>query len=357
MNSLKPKNSTFFFASVGQCTYEETQSTLASEGHNINFPSTRVINNELFPPQPVDVSTVVLTIKQLQATKCFGSDLISLKFIQDCITAHYLTTIINTSIVTGIFPESWKHALVVPILKHGDAADVSNYRPISLLPILSKVLEKTVSTQLVHYLEANKLLSKNQHGFRPKLSTATALTVVTDEIFKNMDSKKVSLLSLCDLSKAFDSVNHNILLEKLQNTAVDKFWFDDYIKGRTQSVRLNNTVSSKTTTRYGVPSGSILRPVLFNVYVNDMSSHFTNCLLVQYADDTQFLHTGEVEELNTLVLEAETTLSRARHFFSHKWTKAQCEENTMHLLRNSTVSPPYTCRHHHYSPQHHIQTL
>ncbi len=162
--------------------YEENQNTLASENRNINFPPTRIVKTELFRPQPVDVSTVVLTIKRLQATV---QTFISLRLLKDSlsITAHYLTAIINTSIVTAIFPESRKHALVVPVLKNGDAADVRNYRPISLLPILSKVLEEIVSTQLVNYLEANNHLSKTQHGIRPKLSTATALTVVTDEIY------------------------------------------------------------------------------------------------------------------------------------------------------------------------------
>ncbi len=167
-----------FFASVGQSTHEETQNTLASENRNINFPPTRIVKTEPFLPQAVDVSTVVLTIKRLQATESFGSDLMSLRFLKDslCITAHYLTAIINTSIVTAIFPESWKHAIVVPVLKDRDAADVSNFRLISLLPILSKALEKVVSTQLVNYIEENNLLSKTLHGFRPKLSTATALT-------------------------------------------------------------------------------------------------------------------------------------------------------------------------------------
>ncbi len=171
-----------------------------------------------------------------------------------------------------------------------------------------------------------------------------------------MDSKKISLLTLCDLSKAFDSVNYSILLEKLENTTIDKFWFDDYLKGRSQSVRLNNTVSSKTIVRYSVPEGSILVPILFNIYVNEMSSHFTNCLFVQYADGTQFLHTGEVEELNTLVLEAETTLSRARQFFlTHglklNANKTQCiflgtrklvpkiPANTTVTLHNTTIKP------------------
>ncbi len=110
--------------------------------------------------------------------------------------------------VTGTFPKSWKHAIFIPRHKGGDPLDKSNYRPISLLPIFSKVLEKIVSTQLVKHLESNKLLSESQHGFRPRLSTTTALTVVTDKIYKNMDNKSISLLTLCDLSKAFDSVSH-----------------------------------------------------------------------------------------------------------------------------------------------------
>ncbi len=155
MSLLKPKNFTTFFANVGQSTYEETQSTLASE-NTINFPTIRNLKNEKFRPQPVDVSTVVLTIK-LHAAESFGSDLISLRFIKDslCITAYYITIIINTSIVIGIFPDSWKHALV-PVHKNGDAADISNYRPISLLPILSKVLE------IFFFNSANKLPRNKQ---------------------------------------------------------------------------------------------------------------------------------------------------------------------------------------------------
>ncbi len=124
-----------------------------------------------------------------------------------------------------------------------------------------------VATLVLLTVEVNMLLSKNQHGFRPKLSTTTALTVLTDKIYNNMDDKRIALLTLCDLSKAFDIVSHNILLEKLLITTVDNFWFDSYLSGRSQSVRVNDTVSTKTDVLYGVPQGSILAPC-YSIYMS-----------------------------------------------------------------------------------------
>ncbi len=123
-----------------------------------------------------------------------------------------------------------------------------------------------------------------------------------------MDNKSISLLTLCDLSKAFDSVSHSILLSKCANLNIDSFWFKDCVSNRTQSVRLNNNISSIQNIAYGVPQGSILGPVLFNIYVNDVADHITDCLLVQYADDTQFLHTITVDNLNLLIRNTESTL-------------------------------------------------
>ena len=124
-----------------------------------------------------------------------------MKFLKDALSiiVSYITCIINTSIVTGVLPAACKHSLVIPLFKSGDISDASNFRPISLLPIVSKVLEKVVANQLIQYLEYNQLLSNSQHGFRPKLSTETALTIITDNIYINMDQKKITILTLSSL--------------------------------------------------------------------------------------------------------------------------------------------------------------
>ncbi len=130
-----------------------------------------------------------------------------------------------------------------------------------------------------------------------------------------MDGKLISMLTLCDLSKAFDSVSHTFLLKKLLKVRVDNYWFDSYRSERTQSVRLNKTISSKQPVEYGVPQGSILGPVLFNIFVNDLSTYINDCTLVQYADDTQFLHSSPVHELHLLLNKTEITLRRIKSYF------------------------------------------
>ena len=146
-------------------------------------------------------------------------------------------------------------------------------------------MERIVADQLMEYLETNKLISNTQHGFRSKLSTETALLAITEKIYENMDNNKISLLSLLDLSKAFDSVN-----------------------GRTQSVKIDNHISSKVSIDFGVPQGSILCPILFIIYVNNMSQFDIGYQIEQFADDTQILLIGTIDEINQLVKETENTL-------------------------------------------------
>ena len=320
-----------YFTNVGKKAFEKSQENF-NDRQNINDNNNFNFNAETsFKPSPVDVNTIILTVRELNNTKAFGSDGIAFKFIQESlpIIAFYIMVIINTSIVTHVFPHQWKHPHILPFHKNGDKDEVSNYRPISLLPILSKILEKVIAIQLMSYLETNKLLSNHQHGFRSNLSTETALMKVTDKLYENIDKKKVSLLLLLDLSKAFDSVSHRILIDKCKKLNVDPRWFQSYLSNRCQSVRIDNVTSTPREILYGVPQGSILGSILFIIFVNDMSEFIKDCLLMLYADDTQLLLTGTISNLKDLIKRAEDTLKAAKNYFQRNGltvneAKTQC---------------------------------
>ncbi len=203
MLSKKVEEFNELFVNVGKRTYERTQS-LSHVNSDQEASRYNAVHEHLSRPEPVDMTTVILILKRLKNTNSVGSDSISLQHLRDSlpVIVHYLTTIINTSIVTGNFPSAWKHGTVTPIFKSDDRNNVNNYRPISLLPILSKVLKKIVAQQLSAFHESKQILSKTQHGFRPQLSTETVLLTLTNKLYSNMDNKKLSLVTLLDLSKA-----------------------------------------------------------------------------------------------------------------------------------------------------------
>ena len=181
----------------------------------------------------------------------------------------------------------------------------------------------------MEHLENNKLLSNTQHGFRKGLSTETALMKLTDEIYKNIHNKKISLLILCDLLKAFDSVNHMKLLSTFKELYIDIFWFDNYLQDRVQAVRLGEVKSSFEKVEFGIPQGSVLGPVLFLIYINDMVKCINDCFLIQYADDSQVLLSDSVENLETLKERAELVLLKIKEYFLRKGllmnaSKTQC---------------------------------
>ncbi len=195
----------------------------------------------------------------------------------------------NRSLESSKFPSLWKFGKVTALFKSGDRCDSGNYRPITILPTVSKVLEKVVHHQVYKYLMDEKILSPVQFGFRPNLSTEVALIHFTDSILDNMDKGAVTGAIFLDLSKAFDTVNHSILFSKLSKAGFNDAtvtWFNSYLYQRTQVTRVDNATSSAKYVSVGVPQGSVLGPLLFILYVNDLPSYIKKCKVTMYADDT-----------------------------------------------------------------------
>ncbi len=180
--------------------------------------------------------------------------------------------VVNTSLSSGVFPAEWKHALVTPLLKKPtlDPTAVSNYRPLSNLPFLSKVVERVVAKQLTTYMQDNNMYPKFQSAYRTHHSVETALLRVHNDILQAIDNKQGVILVLLDLSAAFDSISHDILLQRLQHRFGIKgtvfAWMKDYLSSRSQSIKFNSEISPALAVSHGVPQGSVLGPILFSMY-------------------------------------------------------------------------------------------
>ena len=247
--------------------------------------------NSTFEFKEIKIKSVFKQLSNLKTNKSTGLDGISARLLKDAaaIIAPTLTDIFNQSLKSSVFPKIWKKGKVTPIYKSGDRSNMSNYRPITVLPILSKILERLVHTQIYSYLSENKILSQSQFGFRPKLSTSTALAFFTDSILDNADNGLITASVFLDLSKAFDTVDHNILLRKLKLIGLDSKslnWFESYLTNRLQKTSISNTLSSPLPVSVGVPQGSLLGPLLFIIYVNEMPNIVKHCKIIVYADDT-----------------------------------------------------------------------
>ena len=205
------------------------------------------------------------------------------------ILAEQMTFISNLSVKTQTFPESWKKALVIPIPKKGDLSSVTNFRPISLLPQPGKVLEKLVHNSLTQFIEENMLLSHSQHGFRKNKSTLDALYQLTSTINTNMDSKRPTLVTFLDFKKAFDCVQHDLLLKKMKCLNIDDGtlgWLENYLTNRQQQVLANDIWSNTLPISQGVPQGSIIGPLMYIIFANDITKVLKHNHVTLYADDT-----------------------------------------------------------------------
>ena len=240
----------------------------------------------------VDISSkgVVKLLNNLQPGKAPGPDNISLRVLKELAeeVAPILTMIFQSSVDTGTVPADWKTANVTPLFKKGEKYDAANYRPVSLTCICCKLLEHIMTTTIMGHLEGHGILCDQQHGFRKKRSCETQLLEFTDELINNMAKGAQTDIQILDFSKAFDRVNHSLLVHKLYHYGVRgtlNRWISDFLRDRKQAVVINGAKSDFINVESGVPQGSVLGPCLFLVYINVLPNRLTSSARL-FADDT-----------------------------------------------------------------------
>lgn len=279
-----------------------------------------------------EVFRIINNLKTKNTVDLYGLSTKTLKHIAPYIS-HILAVLFNKCIEEGYFPKELKISKIIPIYKKGDKEECNNFRPISLLPTISKVFELIIKDRLINFFERKDFLSSKQHGYRKDKSTFTAINEIIQLILKAHDSAEKTSIICCDLSKAFDTVNHKILLKKLEYYGVRgnaQNLMSSYLIGRRQCVEWMEEISTTKIVKHGVPQGSILGPILFIIYINDFIENIPAYGTCVYADDTSFLvNTNTFEQLEGAIT---NILSKA---------KAWMSSNQLLLNESKTQTMPF----------------
>ena len=281
-----------YFINIGPRLASDYDVTRLSSNNVNTYLKLPDSNSPSFYFTHIPVENVLMTLRYLKVSKSTGTDKIPAKMLRIAadVIAPSLTFIFNLSLSTGEFVDDWKNARVTPIHKDGSKLVMGNYRPISVLPIISKICEQEIFQQLYKYMNESNLISKFQSGFRPGYSTLSALIQMCDDSFNKMDNGELTGVVFLDIQKAFDSTDHNILLKKLKFYGISQIelkWFQSYLTDRYQQCQIKGFLSKKGKIICGVPQGSILGPFLFLVYINDLPNFLNSTVPCLYADDTQ----------------------------------------------------------------------
>ncbi len=277
-----------FFSTVGQKISSNINNVATKPLSYIqNMTAPNLVFDEIVPSH---INDILKNISPKKSTDVDGISCFLLKFVKDEISLP-LSHIFNISLKRGVYPDKFKMSRVVPIFKAGDSLSTDNYRPISLISSLGKILDKIVSIKLTNHLDINKLLYKHQFGFQKNTSTEHNLLHLTNFVSTALNEGKFCVGVFLDLKKAFDVVSHKILLQKLKKFGIlgtTWDWFNSYLSNRSQRVEINGVLSDSAPLNISVLQGSVLGPILFLCFINDLHT-VTDLFLLLFADDTSGL--------------------------------------------------------------------
>lgn len=308
-NKEKAEEFNIFFTNLGENMANKIHKVVPA----VNFLKNDKVENNIFF-KPVTKNEVTILISKLKNSSAPGPDKLTattIKNINEYIILP-VTHILNICFQSGKIPSQWKESIVTPVYKSGDPSELTNYRPISVINNFAKIFENAVKSRLINFFHNHNVITDCQYGFIQNSSTENAVVDFLEKTVNAVDESLKCAAVFLDLAKAFDTVSHNILLDKLNNYGIRGLalrLLRDYLSNRTQSVKIGNTGSSKSVVKMGVPQGTVLGPILFLVYMNNITQiNNLSGNIICYADDTVIIFAGK--EWEEVKLAGETALRK-----------------------------------------------